>query len=135
MKLRFYILSALLATLPSIVAASPSTTDMLLDGNAIDLLVGTPAGISEPLDSRRTRVGKSQQFDYSGLLDDEFQADATFDELGWTDAEEQPADEELTESQFLDLISETDEIERTESDDTASTEANSFDSVETEPQL
>lgn len=135
MMLRICLLSALICLLPVLASASSSSSDLLLNGNEIDLLVGAPTGTVEPLDTRRTRIPENQQFDYSGLLDDDFQSDASFEDLGWTDAEEQPANEEMTEDQFLDLVSETDEIERIESDDAAKTDANSFDSVETESQL
>lgn len=133
--LRISVLSALIFLLPVLSSASQSSSGILLDGNDIDLLVGAPVGVVEPLDTRRTRIPEAKQHDYSDLLNEDFQPDASFEDLGWADAEEQPVDEEMAESQFLDLVSETDEIEHIENDDDAKTDANSIDSVETEFKL
>ncbi|HNX74198.1 MAG TPA: hypothetical protein PLM07_11115 [Candidatus Rifleibacterium sp.] len=135
MTLRPGILLIIALLTPILASASQTSSDILLDGNDIDLLVGAPAGVAEPLDTRRTRVTPGNLYDYSGLLDEDFQSEASFADLDWSDAEEQPVDEEKAEAQFLDLVSETDELESIETDDNAKTEVNSFDSVETNSQL
>ena len=135
LRLGILIVIALLTPVLASAANSPGK-EMLLDGNEIDLLVGAPTGIVEPLDTRRTRVAPENRYDYSEFLDDDIQADASFEDLGWTDAEEQPASEETTEAQYLDLVSEADEIEIGESaDGKTKTDAISSDSVETDSQL
>lgn len=135
MMLRFSFLTALIFLLPILASASAADYDLLLQGNEIDLLVGAPTGVVEPLDTRRTRVSEEKKVDYSGFLEEDFQSDATLADLGWIDAEDQPADEGMTEEQYLDLVNETEEIEKTEEDDAAKTDANSTDSVETEFKL
>jgi hypothetical protein len=132
---RFFFLSALFILLPMLLTGAPSSADLLLNGNDIDLLVGAPTGIAEPLDPRRTRIKEEKQYDYSTLLDEDFLSDARFEDLGWADAEEQPADEDMTESQYLDLMSETDELEGSDFEEGTKTEANSTVSVETEFKL
>ena len=135
MMLRSGILLIIVLLAPIMASASQTSSDILLDGSDIDLLVGAPAGVSEPLDTRRTRVTTGNLYDYSGLLDEDFQSEASFADLDWSDAEEQPVDEEKAEAQFLDLVSEADELEGIETDDNAKSEVKSFDSVETNPQL
>ncbi len=135
MMLRSGILLIIVLLAPIMASASQTSSDILLDGSDIDLLVGAPAGVSEPLDTRRTRVTPGNLYDYSGLLDEDFQSEASFADLDWSDAEEQPVDEEKAEAQFLDLVSEADELEGIETDDNAKSEVKSFDSVETNPQL
>lgn len=133
--LRLTVLSALLCLVPLLAGANETDSDLLLNGNDIDLLVGTPTGVFEPLDAKRTPIPEANRFDYSGFLEDDFQADDGFANLDWSDAEEQPAGEEQTESQLLDLLSETEEIEQSESDEPVKSEANSTDYVETEFKL
>ena len=135
MMLRSGILLIIVLLAPIMASASQTSSDILLDGSDIDLLVGAPAGVSEPLDTRRTRVTPGNLYDYSGLLDEDFQSEASFADLDWSDAEEQPVDEEKAEAQFLDLVSEADELEGIETDDNAKSEVKSFVSVETNPQL
>ena len=135
MMLRSGILLIIVLLAPIMASASQTSSDILLDGSDIDLLVGAPAGVSEPLDTRRTRVTPGNLYDYSGLLDEDFQSEASFADLDWSDAEEQPVDEEKAEAQFLDLVNEADELEGIETDDNAKSEVKSFDSVETNPQL
>ena len=135
MMLRSGILLIIVLLAPIMASASQTSSDILLDGSDIDLLVGAPAGVSEPLDTRRTRVTPGNLYDYSGLLDEDLQSEASFADLDWSDAEEQPVDEEKAEAQFLDLVSEADELEGIETDDNAKSEVKSFDSVETNPQL
>ncbi len=135
MMLRFSLLTALIFLLPILASASAADYDLLLQGNEIDLLVGAPTGVVEPLDTRRTRMPEEKKVDYSGFLEEDFQSDASLADIGWIDAEDQPVDEGMTEEQYLDLVNETEEIEKTEEDDAAKTDANSTDSVETEFKL
>lgn len=135
MFLRTTILLALICLLPLLANASESSTDLLLSGNDIDLLVGTPTGVVEPLDAKRTVIAEQNRFDYSGFLEDDFQADDGFANLDWSDAEEQPVAEGATEEQVLDLLSETEEIEQSETSEPAKSDANSTDSIETEFKL
>ena len=56
-----------------VYAAKPTDkkeSNLTLSGTEIDLLVGTPEGIAEPLDSRRNGISKDNQVDYSGFLDE-----------------------------------------------------------------
>lgn len=133
--IRKTLLSIIFILLPLFLSGATISSDLLLNGNEIDLLVGAPTGIVEPLDSRRTRLEEEKQYDYSTLLEEDFLSDARFEDLGWNDAEEQPADDDLTEAQFLDLISETDDFEESELKKGTKTESNSTVSVETEFKL
>jgi len=133
--IRKTLLSIIFILLPLFLSGATTSSDLLLNGNEIDLLVGAPTGIVEPLDSRRTRLEEEKQYDYSTLLEEDFLSDARFEDLGWNDAEEQPADDDLTEAQFLDLISETDDFEESELKKGTKTESNSTVSVETEFKL
>ncbi len=135
MMLRFSLLTALIFLLPILATASAADYDLLLQGNEIDLLVGAPTGMVEPLDTRRTRIAEEKKVDYSGFLEEDFQSDATLADLGWIDAEDQPVDESMTEEQYLDLVDETEEIEKTGEEDAAKTDVNSTDSIETEFKL
>lgn len=136
MNLRIALLLLVISLLSSVAFAFEPASDMLLSGNDIDLLVGVPTGISEPLDPKRTVVAPQNRLDFSGFLEDDFQAEPGFATLDWSDAEDQPVGEEVTESQLLDLLSETEEIEQSETDDKVkSSEANSDDYIETELEL
>jgi hypothetical protein len=84
----------------------------ILSGNEIDLLVGTPEGISEPLDSRRNTITKDNQVDYSKFLDDNALSNDTDVNLIWKDAEEQAPNENQVENQLMDLLAETEELEK-----------------------
>lgn len=111
--------------------------DLLLSGSDIDLLVGTPTGVKEPLDSRRTVYAPDPSNDFSGFLEDELSNDVTFGDLDWSDAEEAPACDDQTEAQMLDLLSETDELENTELPDSNEDidEENAFSSENVETDL
>ncbi|NCB37889.1 MAG: hypothetical protein EOM80_03890 [Erysipelotrichia bacterium] len=136
MSLRIAVLLFVFSLLFSVVFASESTSDLLLSGNDIDLLVGTPTGVTEPLDPKRTVIAPQDKLDFSGFLEDDFQAEPGFATLEWSDAEDRPAGEDVTEEQLLDLLSETEEIEQSETDDAAEpSEANSDDYIETELEL
>lgn len=86
----------------------------LLSGNEIDLLVGTPEGISEPLDSRRNTITKDNQVDYSKFFDDNALSESTESDFEWKDAEESVPNENQVESQLMDLLAETEELEKTD---------------------
>ena len=86
----------------------------LLSGNEIDLLVGTPEGISEPLDSRRNSITKDNQVDYAKFLDENALSDVTDTDLEWKDAEDSAPNENQVENQLMDLLAETEELEKTD---------------------
>lgn len=95
-------------------AAEKGTTANLLSGNEIDLLVGTPEGISEPLDSRRNTITKDNQVDYSRFLDENAMTDEVSTDLTWEDAEDATLNEQQVENQLMDLLAETEELEKTD---------------------
>ncbi len=86
----------------------------LLSSNEIDLLVGTPEGIAEPLDSRRNTITKDNQVDYSKFLDENALSDTPENKLEWKDAEESVPNENQVENQLMDLLAETEELEKTD---------------------
>lgn len=116
-----------------------AAADLLLSGNEIDLLVGAPTGIAEPLDQRRTRHAPGSGPDFSGLLEDDLNADITFAELDWSDAEDGQVNEDQAESQLLDLISETEELEKSDTEVSDNlpdaNDAISSDNIETDLKL
>jgi len=111
--------------------------DLLLSGSDIDLLVGTPTGIKEPLDSRRTIYAPDPSRDFSGFLEDDLASNITFGDLDWSDAEETPACDDQAEAQMLDLLSETGELENTENPNSYdyNDEENAFSSENVETDL
>ena len=68
MSLRIAVLLFVFSLLFSVVFASETTSDLLLSGNDIDLLVGTPTGVTEPLDPKRTVIAPQDKLDFSGFL-------------------------------------------------------------------
>ncbi|MBR4328642.1 MAG: hypothetical protein IKP71_02220 [Candidatus Riflebacteria bacterium] len=86
----------------------------LLSGSEIDLLVGTPEGISEPLDSRRNNITKDNQVDYSKFLDENALSEESETNFDWKDAEETVPNENQVENQLMDLLAETEELEKTD---------------------
>ncbi len=86
----------------------------LLSNREIDLLVGTPEGIAEPLDSRRNTITKDNQVDYSKFLDDNALSDESDTNIEWKDAEESVPNENQVENQLMDLLAETEELEKTD---------------------
>ncbi len=111
----------LVATIAAIIlicgqawAAEKDTTTTLLTGSEIDLLVGTPEGISEPLDSRRNSITKDNQVDYSKFLDENAMTDEGSTDLNWEDAEDLSPNEQQVENQLMDLLAETEELEKTD---------------------
>jgi hypothetical protein len=91
-----------------------SNESNLLSSNEIDLLVGTPEGIAEPLDSRRNTITKDNQVDYSKFLDENALSDTPENKLEWKDAEESVPNENQVENQLMDLLAETEELEKTD---------------------
>ena len=86
----------------------------LLSGNEIDLLVGTPEGIAEPLDSRRNTITKDNQIDYSKFLDDDALSEESKTDFKWEDAEDSSISDKQVENQLMDLLAETEELEKTD---------------------
>lgn len=136
---KLLILLFLLATSDMAHANQNTAADLLLTGNDIDLLVGAPLGITEPLDQRRTRHAAGSGPDFSGLLEDDLNSDVSFAELDWSDAEDIQVNEDQAEAQLLDLISETEELEKSDNtvaDDLPDTsDAISSDNIETDLKL
>ena len=110
----------LIATIAAIILicgqarAAENNTTVLLSGSEIDLLVGTPEGISEPLDSRRNTITKDNQVDYSRFLDENAMTDEVSTDLIWEDAEDLSPNEQQVENQLMDLLAETEELEKTD---------------------
>ena len=84
----------------------------ILSVNEIDLLVGTPEGIAEPLDARRNKITKDNQIDYSGFLDENALSENENLTFNWEDAEDTIPNEKQVESQLMDLLAETEELEK-----------------------
>lgn len=100
-----------------VYAAKPTDkkeSNLTLSGTEIDLLVGTPEGIAEPLDSRRNGISKDNQVDYSGFLDENALSDEMVASMSWEDAEDSEIDESKVENQLMDLLAETEELEKTD---------------------
>lgn len=100
-----------------VYAAKPTDkkeSNLTLSGTEIDLLVGTPEGIAEPLDSRRNVISKDNQVDYSGFLDENALSDEMVASMSWEDAEDSEIDESKVENQLMDLLAETEELEKTD---------------------
>lgn len=108
-----------------------------LDGTAIDLLVGTPTGVNEPLDERRTRPEANVDHDLSEFLN----YDPTFEEnteadFSWQDAEENNREFDAETGSIKDLIDEVEDFEaQTDSDSQVEFNDNISDYVETELKL
>lgn len=133
---RLLVLVLLLALPASGSAQKSNSKEFMLSGNEIDLLVGTPTGVVEPLDTRRTRVDESVRHDFSNLLEDDFATGSGFEALDWSDAEDTSPEPEQIESDLLDLLDETGEIENLESTgETPNEELISTDNIETEFKL
>ena len=84
----------------------------VLSNNEIDLLVGTPEGIAEPLDVRRNKITKDNQVDYSSFLDENALSDNENLNFNWEDAEDSTPNENQVETQLMDLLAETEELEK-----------------------
>lgn len=108
-----------------------------LDGAAIDLLVGTPAGVVEPLDERRSRPDTSQNFDFSEFLNYDSDSEENSEaDLSWQDAEETQFSGENEDSSINDLLTEIEDFESQEKEKSAEDfDDNISDCVETELKL
>lgn len=105
MKMNFLLMIMLVVA----AGAGASSRQTVLDGKAIDLLVGAPDGVVEPLDARRTQIEVSKDKINELLVDDSYDlAVASFE---WQDAEAAEVDEADVENVLLDLLSEFDDIE------------------------
>jgi hypothetical protein len=125
---------AVTASLPA--HAGALQPDLQLSGNEIDLLVGAPVGVKEPLDERRSRVDESIKHDFSNLLEEDFNSETGLTDIDWSDAEDVTLEPDQAESMLIDLLSETGELENFDSsEDSETDEANSIDNVETEFKL
>ena len=105
------LMASVFCIVPFIAMAAAAGSELFLSGDDVDLLVGTPVGVSEPLDSRRTILGEEDKIDYSSMLEEDFSDCSEFAIQEWHDAEDIMPDQSLTESQYLDLVSETNELE------------------------
>lgn len=132
----FFALLFILALIGLPGSARAENRDLQLSGNEIDLLVGTPTGVEEPLDERRTRIDETIRHDFSDYLEDDFANADELTDISWSDAEEAHIDSEEAESQLLELLAETGELEDfdLESNNTIDNEI-STDNVETEFKL
>ena len=108
------ILSLVIFSYPAFSAMKNNNQANLLTGKEIDLLVGTPKDISEPLDSRRNSISKENQVDYSSFLDENALSEENENPFNWEDAEESVPNENQVESQLMDLLAETEELEKTD---------------------
>lgn len=96
---------------PLIAIAATATTELFLSTNDLDLLMGTPTGVIEPLDGRRSQVLEENRIDYSLMLDDDLDIRDSFNEANWTEATDTAFNESEIETEYLNLISETGELE------------------------
>lgn len=108
------------------------STDGTLSGSAIDLLVGTPGGVNEPLDARRTKIEK-KDYDFSEYLKyDNAVEDSTAPEIDWDDEGTNNPLSDSDNSTYLDLISEVDEFDGEDFNELETNfDGNLSDSVET----
>jgi hypothetical protein len=121
---------------PALLTASEKGP--VLDSMAIDLLVGTPRGVKEPLDERRS--GKSEPAitaDFIQFLDPALPENAEEIEVRWQDAEEEiNFNTDLASSTYLDLMAEIDLYSETINEKyNQNSDINISDSVETEDEL
>lgn len=113
-KIILFIIIVLFSASIDISAAAADIQEIKLSSTEIDLLVGTPEGVSEPLDSRRNTISKENQIDYTNFLDDNALTEETKSDLIWEDAEENAPSENQVENQLMDLLAETEELEKTD---------------------
>lgn len=113
------------------VGAGASSSRAVLDGTAIDLLVGAPGGIVEPLDTRRSRIEVCEDKINELLIDDSYEL--TPGSFEWHDAEAAEADKADVENVLLDLLSELNDIELYEFSE--SFDSNSIELIESDSKL
>ncbi|MGM0599625.1 MAG: hypothetical protein ACQETH_07365 [Candidatus Rifleibacteriota bacterium] len=105
---------------------------------AIDLLVGTPRGIKEPLDERRDVKSEPEiKADFIQYLDSALPENTEAMEVSWRDAEEETNfNNDLASSTYLDLMAEIDLYSETSNiENNQDLNINISDSVETEDEL
>ncbi len=105
------IMASVFCIAPLIAVAATATSEMFLTTNELDLLMGTPTGVAEPLDGRRTVLTEDNKIDYSTMLDDDFIIRDGLTEVDWQEASELSFTESEIETEYLNLISETSELE------------------------
>ena len=108
-----------------------------LTGTAIDLLMGTPEGMVEPLDQRRNSFKPDQNLDFKDFLDYDstFEANSQAD-FSWQEAEETDDESNPDGENLIDLISEIEDIENQQFDNgTREINDNISDYIETEIKL
>ncbi|MEW6710813.1 MAG: hypothetical protein AB1403_13380 [Candidatus Riflebacteria bacterium] len=110
-----------------------------LDGTAIDLLVGAPGGVVEPLDKRRTQPDKNAVIDMAQFLDYDYSSEENCEaDLSWQDAEDPQPEQPLPdESESIsDMIDEIEDFENQQSESSEpEIDSNITDYVETEFKL
>lgn len=124
------------ALTPALLPASQKAP--VLDNMAIDLLVGTPRGIKEPLDERRNNKNeKKPNADFIQYLDSDLPETADSIDVSWQDAEEENNfNNDLASSTYLDLMAEIELYSDTSvTEDNQNLNINISDSVETEDEL
>ena len=132
LKLFFLVLSLIPALLPA------TENEAVLDSMAIDLLVGTPRGVKEPLDERRSVKGEAEiKADFIQYLDSALPENTDAMEVSWQDAEEKTNfNNDLASSTYLDLMAKIDLYsETTNKENNHDLNINISDSVETEDEL
>eukprot|EP01156_Anaeramoeba_ignava_P005909 Anaeramoba_ignava/a347284_143.p2 GENE.a347284_143~~a347284_143.p2 ORF type:complete len:156 (-),score=37.93 a347284_143:771-1238(-) len=125
----------LLTLIPNSALAQQGLSDTQLDSNAIDMLVGTPTKVQDPLNPQKIQEqDKQEKIDLSKYLED-WELENNSEKIGWDDAETGEKNVNIdVESQYLDLIAEMNIDDTTEFSEKSITnfEMNSANSVETE---
>ncbi len=101
------LLASVFCLVPLIAIAAAAGSELFLSDNDIDLLVGVPRGVREPLDSRRTKLETPKTNEFSNLLDEDYYINDSITMPDWQDADEKSPKKEEIESEYLDLVSET----------------------------
>jgi hypothetical protein len=123
------------------VIPSVKANGLALDGSAIDLLVGTPDGIVDPLDKRRNRQKFEPEIDFSEFLQLEPDSKSELTEILWSDAEEfscasDSNDSDADKAELTELIEDLEYLDIFENQDSeVEQERKVSDSVETEFKL
>ena len=102
------LLASVFCIVPLIAMAAAAGSELFLSDNDIDLLVGVPNGMNEPLDYRRSRnIIQEVPQDTSNLLDEDFYINDSSVMPDWEDADEKLPDESEVEDEYNDLLLET----------------------------
>lgn len=124
--------------LPFVNAAEVSSGAVTkLTGTSIDLLVGTPEGIDEPLDERRSRPEPVYDHDFSEFLNYDITSEENSEpDLSWCESEENEITLEENHEEINDLLTEIEDLEAQENENFQSDfDDNISDCVETELKL